>query len=129
MGPGIAQVFIQNGYDVILHDLTDEILRWAIDRIHLNQKSLIKRDLLSEDGAERARNRLAPQRGFFHPMGCTRNELYRPVIDSANPEIKSFGPICTTTVPSLEDPVLLQDKRGIGGIGRQGRVREFLITT
>lgn len=58
MGPGIAQAFIQNGYDVILHDLTDEILRRAMDRIQLNQKSLIKRDLLSEDGAERARNRL-----------------------------------------------------------------------
>jgi hypothetical protein len=26
----------------------------------------------------------APQRGFFHSMGYTRNELYRPVIDSAN---------------------------------------------
>ncbi len=60
MGSGITQVFTQNGYDAILYDLTDEILRGAMDRIWLNQKSLIERDLLSETGAAEARNRLTP---------------------------------------------------------------------
>jgi len=58
MGSGITQVFTQNGYNVILYDLTDEILRGAMDRIQLNQNSLIEKDLLSEDGVEEAINRL-----------------------------------------------------------------------
>lgn len=60
MGAGIAQVFAENGYSVVLHDLTDEIVRRAMDRIRLNQKSFVERDLLTEEQAEQARNRLYP---------------------------------------------------------------------
>ena len=54
MGSGIAQTFAQNGYDVVVCDINDESLERAKKIILLNQKTLIKEGLLSEDAAKEA---------------------------------------------------------------------------
>lgn len=54
MGAGIAQVFTQSGYEVLLYDLNKEALKQAKDRIRLNQKTLIEEGVLTVEAAEEA---------------------------------------------------------------------------
>jgi 3-hydroxybutyryl-CoA dehydrogenase len=51
MGSGIAQIFAQNGYEVIVTDIADKYLENTKMIISLNQKILIKEGLLTEEEA------------------------------------------------------------------------------
>ncbi len=54
MGSGIAQIFAQNGYDVVVVDLAEKFLENTKRIIHLNQKTLINEGLLTEKEAQDA---------------------------------------------------------------------------
>jgi 3-hydroxybutyryl-CoA dehydrogenase len=46
MGNGIAQVFAQSGYQVILNDISNEVLEKAIQNIKKNLDRLIEKEKL-----------------------------------------------------------------------------------
>ena len=52
MGSGIAQVFAQNGYDVVVTDIAENFLENSKRIIMLNQKTLIEKGLLTEAKAK-----------------------------------------------------------------------------
>ncbi|NLJ57812.1 MAG: 3-hydroxyacyl-CoA dehydrogenase family protein [Tissierellia bacterium] len=52
MGSGIAQVLAQHGYEVVVTDIEDKFLENTKRIILLNQKTLIKEGLLTEEEAE-----------------------------------------------------------------------------
>lgn len=52
MGSGIAQIFAQNGYDVVVTDIAEKYLDNTRRIILLNQKTLIEEGLLTEQEAE-----------------------------------------------------------------------------
>lgn len=54
MGSGIAQIFAQHGYEVVVTDIADKFLENTKRIILLNQKTLIEEGLLTEEEAERA---------------------------------------------------------------------------
>ena len=51
MGSGIAQIFAQNGYEVVVTDIAEKFLENTKRIILLNQKTLIKEGLLTEEQA------------------------------------------------------------------------------
>ncbi|MGB4439552.1 MAG: 3-hydroxyacyl-CoA dehydrogenase family protein, partial [Sedimentibacter sp.] len=52
MGSGIAQIFAQNGYEVVVTDIAEKFLENTKRIILLNQKTLISEGLLTEAAAE-----------------------------------------------------------------------------
>ncbi len=52
MGSGIAQIFAQHGYEVVVTDIAEKFLENTKRIILLNQKTLIKEGLLTEEQAE-----------------------------------------------------------------------------
>ncbi len=52
MGSGIAQIFAQNGYEVVVTDISEELLENTKRIISLNQKTLINEGLLTTEQAE-----------------------------------------------------------------------------
>lgn len=52
MGSGIAQIFAQNGYQVVVTDIAENYLENTKRIIQLNQKTLIKEGLLTQEQAE-----------------------------------------------------------------------------
>jgi len=51
MGSGIAQIFAQNGYEVVVNDIAEKFLDNTKRIISLNQKTLINEGLLTEEQA------------------------------------------------------------------------------
>lgn len=58
MGNGIAHVFAQNGYQVQLHDVKDDMLTKAMATIEKNMNRQIKKELISEEEKVKALQRL-----------------------------------------------------------------------
>ena len=54
MGSGIAQIFAQNGYEVVVTDIAEKFLENTKRIILLNQKTLIKEGLLTEEEAQKS---------------------------------------------------------------------------
>ena len=54
MGSGIAQIFAQNGYEVVVTDIAEKYLENTKRIILLNQKTLIKKGLLTEEEAQKS---------------------------------------------------------------------------
>lgn len=52
MGSGIAQIFAQHGYEVVVTDIADKFLENTKRLISLNQKTLINEGLLTEEDAQ-----------------------------------------------------------------------------
>jgi 3-hydroxybutyryl-CoA dehydrogenase len=52
MGSGIAQIFAQNGYEVVVTDIAEKFLENTKRIILLNQKTLIKEGLITQEQAE-----------------------------------------------------------------------------
>lgn len=52
MGSGIAQIFAQHGYEVVVTDIAEKFLENTKRIISLNQKTLINEGLLTEEDAE-----------------------------------------------------------------------------
>ncbi len=60
MGNGIAQVFIQNGYDVTLVDIRQDILDGAIGAIKANLERQVKKGIISADDVQVVLMRVHP---------------------------------------------------------------------
>lgn len=60
MGAGIAQVAASSGFEVILYDIGDEIVRGAIERIAGFVRRAVEKGRLTPEAAEAALNRLRP---------------------------------------------------------------------
>lgn len=58
MGNGIAHVFALKGYEVVLRDISDEILERALASISKNMNRQIKKGLISEQNKQEALNRI-----------------------------------------------------------------------
>lgn len=58
MGSGIAQVFSEHGYNVVLYDVAEEFLKKGRNLIFSNQASLIKGEVLTEADASEALKRI-----------------------------------------------------------------------
>ncbi len=58
MGNGIAHVFAQYGFNVLLHDVKQEILDRAVSTIRTNMDRQIKKGTLSEDQKSQALSRI-----------------------------------------------------------------------
>jgi 3-hydroxybutyryl-CoA dehydrogenase len=58
MGPGIAQAFAESGCPVICHDISEAALERGMSLIRLNQETLIKNSVLTQDCADAALDRL-----------------------------------------------------------------------
>jgi len=58
MGAGIAQVFAENGYSVVLYDIAEDFLKKGRNLILHNQASLIKGEILTEAAASEALARI-----------------------------------------------------------------------
>lgn len=54
MGSGIAQTFAQNGYDVIMKDISEEMLQKGMSRINKGLDFLIKRENITESDKQQA---------------------------------------------------------------------------
>lgn len=54
MGSGIAQIFAQHGYEVVVTDIAEKFLENTKRIISLNQKTLINEELLTEEDADKA---------------------------------------------------------------------------
>lgn len=59
MGSGIAQVFAQHGYEVVVTDIEQKFLDNTARLISINQKNLIGEGLLTEDKAQEAVKRIS----------------------------------------------------------------------
>src|SRR5690554_7831421 len=59
MGSGIAQVFAQNGYEVVVTDIEQRFLDNTKRLISINQKNLIAEGLLTQEKAEEAVERIS----------------------------------------------------------------------
>lgn len=59
MGSGIAQVFAQNGYEVVVTDIEQKFLENTKRLIDINQKNLIAEGLLTEEKAQEAVGRIS----------------------------------------------------------------------
>ena len=49
MGNGIAQAFAQGGYDVVMKDLSDELLQKAVKNIDNSLSRLVAKEKLNEN--------------------------------------------------------------------------------
>ena len=58
MGNGIAHVFANHGYRVILIDISDEILQNALDKIKKNMERQVKKNLISSSEMENSLSRI-----------------------------------------------------------------------
>ena len=59
MGAGIAQIFAQKGYEVVVTDIEEKYLENAKKIISINNSSLIEEKLITESEAENAVNRIS----------------------------------------------------------------------
>jgi len=60
MGNGIAHVFAQNGFEVTLIDISDDILKKAINKIEKNLARQVKKEVLTEQESVSVLNRITP---------------------------------------------------------------------
>ncbi|MBW4828380.1 MAG: 3-hydroxyacyl-CoA dehydrogenase family protein [Clostridiaceae bacterium] len=59
MGSGIAQIFAQKGYEVVITDISEKYLENAKKIISINNSSLIEENLITESEAENAVKRIS----------------------------------------------------------------------
>ena len=64
MGGGIAQVAALSGFDVILHDISSDVLRSAMERIKADFRHNVERGRLSATEATEALSAIHPRRNF-----------------------------------------------------------------
>ena len=62
MGHGIAQTFALGGYDVILNDITDEILQKGIQQIRSNLDTFVEFGITTPEAAKKALKKIKTTR-------------------------------------------------------------------
>lgn len=66
MGASLAQVYAGAGYDVVLYDIADQFLERGRDLIAVNQPTLVKEDILTQEQSDSLVSRIA----FTHEKAC-----------------------------------------------------------
>ncbi|SIO34435.1 3-hydroxybutyryl-CoA dehydrogenase [Rhodovulum sp. ES.010] len=101
MGSGIAQVFVQAGYDVILHDVSDTQLKAGYDRIARTLDRTVDKGRMTRTEADAALSHLRLS-GSLEEIGAT--EL---VVESATENETIKRKIFTDLTPLLAEQTLL----------------------
>jgi len=65
MGHGIAQVLVRNGYSVILHDTTSELVGRGAERISRGLARDVEKGRLTAEEKQQAEDRLKPPSRFL----------------------------------------------------------------
>ena len=58
MGNGIAQAFAQGGYDVVMKDLSDELLQRAVQNIDKSLSRIVAKERMTADEKEQTLGRI-----------------------------------------------------------------------
>ena len=61
MGLGIAQAAASSGFDILLYDVSDELLKKALERISNNLKKSIDKKILTSEQATAITPRIHPK--------------------------------------------------------------------
>lgn len=88
MGNGIAHVFSLKGYNVLLNDLNEEILKRAIDTISQNMDRQIKREIIKPEDKENALKRIKITTNLSDFKDC--DIVIEAVIEDTNTKIDVF---------------------------------------
>ena len=70
MGSGIAQVFAQNGHDVVLRDIKEEYVEKGYSFIEKNLSRMVKKEKISEDDKIGILGRIQPTTGLHEAADC-----------------------------------------------------------
>ena len=88
MGNGIAHVFSLKGYDVLLNDLNDEILKKAIETISINMDRQIKKEIITPSDKENALKRIKTTTSIYDFKDC--DIIIEAVIEDIQTKIEVF---------------------------------------
>ncbi|MQK95414.1 3-hydroxyacyl-CoA dehydrogenase family protein, partial [Escherichia coli] len=88
MGNGIAHVFSLKGYDVLLNDLNDEILKKAIETISINMDRQIKKEIITPLDKENALKRIKTTTSISDFKDC--DIIIEAVIENTQIKIEVF---------------------------------------
>ncbi len=89
MGNGIAQVFAQSGFGVILIDLSEEHLNRAVSTITGSMERLVKKERMSADDKDAALSRLATSTSLAQAK--TAEVVVEAVTENLDVKSKIFG--------------------------------------
>jgi 3-hydroxybutyryl-CoA dehydrogenase len=70
MGSGIAQVFAQNGHEVVLRDIKEEYVEKGYSFIEKNLTRMVKKEKISEDDKTGILSRIKPTTGLHEAADC-----------------------------------------------------------
>ena len=70
MGAGIAHVAAVSGFNVIIQDVSEDILKQAISRISSDVQKSVEKGKLTQEQAEAAKNKIHPSVSFEHFSQC-----------------------------------------------------------
>src|SRR5687768_9796557 len=85
MGSGIAEVFAQSGYDVVIVDTTDEFLDRGLQRITTDLDNLVAKERLTDANRDEILSRIEGSKEFDRLAAC---ELVIEAVPE-NKELKS----------------------------------------
>lgn len=88
MGNGIAHVFSLKGYEVLLNDLNEEILKKAIETISTNMDRQIKKEIIKPEDKESALKRIKPTTSISDFKDC--DIIIEAVIEDTQTKIDVF---------------------------------------
>lgn len=108
MGNGIAQVFAQHGYEVILQDISDDALDKAIANIEQSLSRLVKKERLREDDKKDVLDRITTsteihslEEAALVVEAATENEALKKQIFTALDKLCHQGTILATNTSSI----------------------------
>lgn len=84
MGHGIAQTFALGGYQVIMNDISDELLNKAMGQIRSNLKTFVEFGITTSDAAKEALSRIKPTKNLQEAA------VESDVVVEALPEVMSL---------------------------------------
>jgi 3-hydroxyacyl-CoA dehydrogenase len=109
MGAGIGMCFAQAGYDIALTDVKAEALDAALSRIQNSQDVLIKEQIITQESAEAARNRIKVARNLEDALDGAQYVL------EATPEVLDLKQSMFNKMESLcaSDTILATNTSGL----------------
>ncbi len=98
MGNGIAQAFAQGGYDVVMKDLSDELLQRAVKNIDKSLSKLVEKEKISENDKQQTLGRIATSLSYDDIKDCglvveaiaenmeLKKRVFRELDEACNPD-------------------------------------------
>jgi 3-hydroxybutyryl-CoA dehydrogenase len=106
MGHGIAQVSAMAGYDVVLNDMSEALVRAGLERIEANLDKGVARGKVSDDERAQTRSRIRSEVALAHAVRGAdlvieavpeRMELKRQLFDKIADELRPTAVLATNT--------------------------------